>query len=262
MPPLLKRQSVPDFLSNIPADRMPRHVAVIMDGNGRWATGHGLSRVDGHVAGAKVVPGLVKHAAGLRERHGGPDVITLYSFSLENRKRPPEEVGRLMNLHVQYLIEQRPLLVDNNVCFRHLGRLEDLPEQVAEELAVTLDLTRHNTGLTLNLALAYGGRGEIVDAVRRIAEAAAAGHLDPASIDEETFEAHLYTAGQPDVDLLIRTAGEMRVSNYLLWQISYAEMVVLPVLWPDFTTRHFDEALRAFTGRKRRFGALDPSAAR
>src|SRR3954453_6146495 len=248
-----------DPLADIPSERFPRHVAVIMDGNGRWAIKRGLERVRGHQEGAKTVRTIVTECARLRKHRGGPDYLTLYSFSLENWKRPASEVTFLMQMYIDYLRQERTTLMDNNIRFQQIGRLENLPDPVLEEMNQTLELTRHNTGLTLVLALNYGSRAEIVDAVRAIADEVKSGDLDPQRIDEETISSHLYTAGMPDPDLLIRTAGEMRVSNYLLWQISYAELVVSPVLWPDFAEPDLHDAIREFGTRNRRFGALDQS---
>src|SRR5438552_6270352 len=244
-------------LDDISPERMPRHIAVIMDGNGRWAISRGLERVRGHQQGAKTVRTIVTECARLRKHRGGPDYLTLYSFSLENWKRPASEVTFLMQMYIDYLRQERPTLMDNNIRFQQIGRLENLPEPVLDEMNQTLELTKHNTGLTLVLSLNYGSRAEIVDAVRAIADEVKAGELDPRTIDEETISSHLYTAGMPDPDLLIRTAGEMRVSNYLLWQISYAELYVSPVLWPDFSEEDLHDAIRAFASRNRRFGALD-----
>jgi undecaprenyl diphosphate synthase len=249
---------MPDF-DDIPPERMPRHIAVIMDGNGRWAIKRGLERVRGHQEGAKTVRTIVTECARLRKERGGPDYLTLYSFSLENWKRPASEVTFLMQMYIDYLRQERGTLMDNNIRFQQIGRLENLPDPVLEEMNQTLELTRHNTGLTLVLALNYGSRAEIVDAVRAIADEVKSGDLDPRRIDEEIISSHLYTAGMPDPDLLIRTAGEMRVSNYLLWQISYAELVVSPVLWPDFGEADLHDAIREFGTRNRRFGALDQS---
>jgi undecaprenyl diphosphate synthase len=246
-----------DLISDIPDERIPRHIAVIMDGNGRWAIQRGLARVRGHQEGAKTVRDIVTECARLRKERGGPDYLTLYSFSLENWKRPSDEVTFLMQMYIDYLRNERQTMMDNNIRFSQIGRLEHLPEPVLQEMNQTLELTRHNTGLTLVLALNYGSRAEIVDAVRSIAEKVQSGDLSPSQIDEETISDHLYTAGMPDPDLLVRTAGEMRVSNYLLWQISYAELYVSPVLWPDFGVAELHEAIRAFAGRNRRFGALD-----
>jgi undecaprenyl diphosphate synthase len=242
---------------DIVKERIPRHVAVIMDGNGRWAVRRGLERVKGHQQGAKTVRAIVTECANLRKSVGGPDYLTLYSFSLENWKRPVEEVSFLMQMYIDYLRQERATMMENNIRFNQIGRLENLPEPVLEEVARTLDETKGNDGLTLTLALNYGSRAEIVDGVRAIAERVRRGELDPRDVTEDTISKSLYTAGMPDPDLLIRTAGEMRVSNYLLWQISYAELFVSPVLWPDFGTEQLHEALKAFAGRQRRFGALD-----
>jgi len=213
--------------------------------------------VRGHQQGARTVRNVVTECARLRERHGGPDYLTLYSFSLENWKRPTGEVSFLMQMYIDYLRQERATMMENNIRFRQIGRLENLPEPVLEEAAITLEETRNNTGLTLVLALNYGSRAEISDAMRAIAEEVREGRLRPDQITEETISNHLYTAGMPDPDLLIRTAGEMRVSNYLLWQISYAELFVSPVLWPDFGVEDLHAAICSFASRSRRFGALD-----
>jgi undecaprenyl diphosphate synthase len=241
----------------IPRERIPRHIAIIMDGNGRWAVQRNLERIRGHQQGAKTVRAIVTECANLRRTSGGPDFLTLYSFSLENWKRPVNEVSFLMQMYIEYLRQERVTMRENNIRFQQIGRLDHLPEPVLEEVAITLEETKNNDGLTLVLALNYGSRAEITDAVRAIAEKVRAGQLDPRDIKEETISAQLYTAGMPDPDLLIRTAGEMRVSNYLLWQISYAELYVSPVLWPDFGVENLHEAMRAFAERNRRFGALD-----
>lgn len=246
-----------DELPDIPPNRMPRHIAVIMDGNGRWAVGRGLERVRGHQQGAQAVKRIVTECARLRKHMGGPDILTLYSFSIENWKRPVQEVSFLMQMYIEYLRNERTTMLENNIRFQQIGRLENLPQPVLDEVQITLDQTRNNDGLTLVLALNYGSRAEITDAVRAIAQQVRQGLLDPNDIDERLITDHLYTAGLPDPDLLIRTAGEMRISNYLLWQISYAELYVSPVLWPDFDERELHAALRAFSSRNRRFGALD-----
>jgi undecaprenyl diphosphate synthase len=246
----------PDLI-DLPSTHMPRHIAVIMDGNGRWAVQRGLPRVRGHQEGAKIVRNIVTECARLREKKGGPDFLTLYSFSLENWKRPIDEVSFLMQMYIEYLRSERKTMMDNNIRFKQIGRLENLPDQVMQEVNNTLELTAGNTGLQMNLALNYGSRAEITDAVRAIAEKVAAGSIEPHEIQEQTISDHLYTAGMPDPDILIRTAGEMRVSNYLLWQISYAELVVSPVLWPDFTIPDLHAAIKEYATRHRRFGALD-----
>jgi undecaprenyl diphosphate synthase len=247
---------------DIPKERLPRHIAIIMDGNGRWAVRRGLDRVKGHQQGAKTVRTIVTECARLRKDFSGPDFLTLYSFSLENWKRPVDEVSFLMQMYIDYLRQERVTMMENNIRFNQIGRLENLPEPVLEEMRVTLEETKGNDGLTLTLALNYGSRAEIVDAVRAIAMKVRRGEIDPRDVSEETISRHLYTAGMPDPDLLIRTAGEMRVSNYLLWQISYAELFVSPVLWPDFGVAELHEGLRAFAGRSRRFGALDETHTR
>jgi undecaprenyl diphosphate synthase len=246
-----------DLLSDIAAERLPRHIAIIMDGNGRWAVRRGLERVRGHQQGAKTVRAVVTECARLRKHRGRPDFLTLYSFSLENWKRPATEVTFLMQMYIDYLRAERATMMENNIRFQQIGRLDNLPQPVLDEVNITLEQTKNNTGLTLVLALNYGSRAEIVDAVRAIAEQVRRGQLDPRQIDEQTVSSHLYTAGMPDPDLLIRTAGEMRISNYLLWQISYAELYVSNVLWPDFTEKDLHEAIRSFASRHRRFGALD-----
>jgi undecaprenyl diphosphate synthase len=246
-----------DSVSDIPPERFPRHIAVIMDGNGRWAVRRGLERVKGHQEGAKTVRRIVTECARLRKHHGGPDYLTLYSFSIENWKRPVQEVGFLMQMYVDYLRQERATMMENNIRFRQIGRLDNLPDPVLDEMNITLKETAGNTGLTLVLALNYGSRAEITDAVRDIARKVRDGQLRPDEIDEETISEHLYTAGMPDPDLLVRTAGEMRISNYLLWQISYAELSVSNTLWPDFMESDLHAAIRDFSKRNRRFGALD-----
>ncbi|HEV7300923.1 MAG TPA: isoprenyl transferase [Tepidisphaeraceae bacterium] len=244
-------------LRDIPPQKFPRHIAIIMDGNGRWAVNRGLERVRGHERGANVVVDIVNECADLRKSHGGPDFLTLYSFSLENWKRPMEEVAFLMQMYIDYLRQQRPIMMRNNVRFQQIGRLDQLPDPVLDEMNITLEETKNNTGLTLVLALNYGSRAEITDAVRAIAEKVAQGQIDPRDVSEQMIAQHLYTAHMPDPDLLIRTAGEMRVSNYLLWQISYAELYVSDVLWPDFAAPDLHKAIASFAKRNRRFGALD-----
>jgi undecaprenyl diphosphate synthase len=247
----------PADLSDVPPEKFPRHVAVIMDGNGRWAVRRGLERVKGHQEGARSVRAVVTECARLRKHFGGPDFLTLYSFSIENWKRPATEVSFLMQMYIDYLRSERPTMMENNIRFRQIGRLDNLPDPVLEEVNVALEATKDNDGLTLTLALNYGSRAEITDAVRAIAEEVKRGELDPRDVTERTIDDHLYTAGMPDVDLLVRTAGELRVSNYLLWQISYAELFVSDTLWPDFREPQLHEAIRGYSKRNRRFGALD-----
>ena len=246
-------------LDDIPAGRFPRHIAVIMDGNGRWAVQRGLERVRGHQQGARTVRTVVTECARLRKEHGGPDFLTLYSFSLENWKRPIDEVTFLMEMYVDYLRQELPTMMDNNIRFRQIGRLENLPQQVLDEMGVALDKTKNNDGLTLVLALNYSSRAEITDVLRWVAKGGKNGAVRAEEGKKWLISSRLYTAGMPDPDLLIRTAGEMRVSNYLLWQISYAELFVSPVLWPDFGVDDLHQAVQAFAARNRRFGALDRS---
>ncbi len=238
-------------LPDVHPGRIPRHVAIIMDGNGRWATKRGLARMLGHREGARAVREVVQEAGYL-----GIEVVTLYSFSLENWKRPRDEVEALMRLYMEYMSAEREEMMRENIRFRQIGRTEGLP---AEVVAMRDDVTREtsgNTGCTLCLAVNYGSRAEIADAVRAIATKAARGEIDPAGVDERTVAAHLGTDGLPDPDLLIRTAGESRVSNFLLWQISYAELHVTAALWPDFGSADLHAAIRDFAGRTRRFGGL------
>ncbi|MEM6394207.1 MAG: isoprenyl transferase [Planctomycetota bacterium] len=232
-------------------DNLPQHIAIIMDGNGRWATARGLDRSAGHKAGAEAVRPIVTQCSKL-----GLDALTIYSFSTENWTRAQDEVDGLMALYVQYLISERQLFIDNNVRVRHIGSPVGMPADVLEELKNTEQLTAHHTGLNLVLAINYGSRTEITDAVQRIAHAAANGSLDPATITEDTVGDHLYTAGLSDPDLLIRTAGEMRLSNYLLWQCSYAELYVTDVCWPEFDLAQLNLALAAYDKRTRKFGGV------
>lgn len=247
------------LLPDIPGDRLPRHIAIIMDGNGRWAVRQQRDRVHGHRRGAEVVVDIVEACVRLRNSRGGPDFLTLYSFSVENWKRPVSEVEALMQLYIEFLRRQRPQLMANNVRYHQIGRSHELPDAVVDEMHRTLEATAGNTGLTLTLAINYGSRAELTDAVREIALDVQAGRLDPVQITERTIADHLYTRDMPDVDLLIRTAGEMRLSNYLLWQISYAELVVSSKLWPEFTPDDLHACIRAYAQRNRRFGALDSS---
>ena len=230
---------------------LPRHIAVIMDGNGRWARAQGKDRSYGHRQGGERIRPLVTECAKL-----GIEALTLYSFSTENWTRAQEEIDFLMGLYVEYLIAERDELNNNNIRFMQLGRRDGLPQQVLDELDKTVALTKANTGLTLALALNYGSRMEITDAMREIARKVKAGELDPEAITEDTIENHLYSAGLPDPDLLIRTAGEMRLSNYLLWQISYAELYITDICWPEFDLEQLHKALDAFAGRKRKFGQV------
>ena len=238
--------------SALPPDTLPRHVAIIMDGNGRWARQRGLPRIRGHEAGAESVRIVIEEAARLGIRQ-----LTLYAFSLQNWGRPRTEVAGLMRMLRRYLVGERDNIMKNDIRLTAIGRREDLPRAVRRELEGTERLSAANRGLGLCLALNYGGREEIVDAVRSIAADAAAGALRPDQVDEALVASRLYTAGMPDPDLLIRTAGEMRVSNFLLGQISYAELYVTPVCWPEFRVEQLHEALRAYAQRRRTFGLVD-----
>src|SRR5690242_3437113 len=233
-------------------DRLPAHVAVIMDGNGRWAAQRHLPRVEGHRAGTAAVRDTVETAARL-----GINVLTLYAFSVENWKRPPGEVSTLMLLLKRYLRSELNTLLRNDIRFRVIGRMEELAPDIQEELQNSMDRTAENAGMLFNIALNYGGRAEIVDAARRAMRSG----IRPEDLDEQRFASFLYTAGQPDPDLLIRTSGEMRVSNYLLWQIAYAEIYVTETLWPDFRRRHLLEAVLAFQKRERRYGGITSTPA-
>ena len=237
--------------SGIAREALPRHVAIIMDGNGRWAVEQGRERIEGHARGVERVREIVTEASTI-----GIGQLTLYSFSSENWKRPKAEVDFLMSLFKHYLIEERPEIMRQNIRFRVIGRRTELAADVIEEIERSETLSAGNTGLSLALAVNYGSRSEILDAVRDLAEQVRTGKLVPEQITEEMIGEHLYTAGMPDPDLLIRSANEMRISNYLLWQISYAEFWVTPVCWPDFDVPLFHQALRDFAGRQRRFGGL------
>ena len=222
-----------------------------MDGNGRWAKQRNLPRVEGHRHGAESVRAVVRTAG-----EAGIKYLTLYAFSVENWSRPKEEVDTLMKYLARYLKSEAAELQKNNVRLEVIGQIYRLPQPVQDQLAKTIAALSRNNGLTLVLALSYGARTEIVEAVRSIATKAAQGRLDPAEINEQTISQHLYTKNIPDPDLLIRTSGEMRISNFLLWQISYAELVVTPTLWPDFRRKELFDALEEFTRRHRRFGGL------
>lgn len=230
---------------------LPTHVAIIMDGNGRWAKQRHLPRVEGHRHGVESVRAVVRAAGEL-----GIKYLTLYAFSVENWNRPKDEVDTLMRYLARYLKTEIDELQRNNVRLEAIGQVYRLPEFVQEQLANTRQALARNNGLTLILALSYGGRTEIVEAVRQIAAKAKAGQIEPEEINEQVISQHLYTRHYPDPDLLIRTSGELRVSNFLLWQISYAEFVVTPTLWPDFRKAQFFAALEEYARRHRRFGAV------
>ena len=235
-------------------EKMPKHVAIIMDGNGRWATQKGMKRFQGHRQGAKAVEKIVLHGVNL-----GLNCMTLYSFSMQNWKRPKAEIAFLMQLYVHYLMGIRNVLNKHNVRLVHLGRTEKLPSRLIKELQKTIQLTSGNTGMVLALALNYGSREEIVDATRKICQDCLDGKLSPEKIDEQRISDNLYTAGLDEPDLLVRTSYEMRISNFLLWQISYAEFYVTETLWPDFTEAELDKAILAYANRSRRKGDVAPA---
>jgi undecaprenyl diphosphate synthase len=240
-----------------PADSaagLPRHVAIIMDGNGRWAQKRGLPRIEGHRQGVASVRRITEHCVRL-----GIEQLTLYCLSSENWRRPEAELAFLMQLLGHYMVEERELLMRQRVRVSVIGSRAGLPPETLADVDRTIEICSVNDGMRLCLAVNYGSRGEIVAAARSLAREAAAGELDPEAIDEAAFAARLDTAAMPDPDLLIRTAGEMRVSNFLLWQISYAELWVTPVAWPDFAEADLDEALADYARRDRRFGGIGPS---
>lgn len=232
-------------------ERLARHIAIIMDGNGRWAQQRGLPRIEGHRKGVHSVRAIVEEASRL-----GLEQLTLYCFSSENWKRPKLELTLLMKLLRHYLIEERARIQEQGLRFKVVGRIDELDPAIQKEIAITEDVAQNNTGMMLCLAVNYGARLEIADAVRRIAEKAASGELRPDEITEDTVSNHLLTAGMPDPDLVIRTASEMRISNFLLWQISYSELWVTDCFWPEFREQHLHQALQTYASRDRRFGGL------
>lgn len=237
--------------------RIPRHVAIIMDGNGRWAQAQGLPRVKGHEAGADSVRDIVRAC-----RQMGVQAVTLYSFSTENWSRPPQEVAALMALLKRYLATERREILDNQIRLQAIGQLDLLPIYVRKPLKLlSRESNRPDARMTLTLALSYGSRAEIVDAVKAIAQKVAEGRLRADQIDEALFARHLYTSGLPDPDLLIRTSGELRISNFLLWQMAYTELYVTPVAWPEFRRPQLIQAFEAFTARERRFGKTSAQVA-
>jgi undecaprenyl diphosphate synthase len=231
--------------------RLPRHVAIIMDGNGRWAQQRGLPRIEGHRRGVQSVRSTVEECCRL-----GIGQLTLYCLSIENWKRPQEELDFLMMLLGQYLVEERAEIMEQNIRFTTIGRRTGIPARVLEEMNENIRVSRTNSGMVLCLAINYGGRAELVDGVRAIAEQVQQRKLEPDDIDETTISDALYTAGMQDPDLLIRTAGEMRISNFLLWQISYSELWVTEKCWPEFDRTCLHAALRDYSNRERRFGGL------
>jgi undecaprenyl diphosphate synthase len=238
------------LLESIDSGQLPRHIAVIMDGNGRWAGLRKLPRVAGHRSGIDSVRDVVESCRRL-----GIETLTLYAFSTENWKRPKLEVRTLMRLLKEFIRKETRNLHENNIRFQAIGRIHELDESVREELRRLVEFTGRNTGMTLNIALNYSGRAELTDAVNRILSEYRGGDAPPA-VTEEIISGSLYTAGLPDPDLLIRTSGEMRISNFLLWQIAYSEIYVTPTLWPDFRRKHLMEAIAAYQRRDRRYGGI------
>lgn len=245
--------TAPAVLAELPPERWPRHIAIIMDGNGRWAERQGLVRMAGHDRGGHVVRAITRECARLPHI----DQLTLYCLSSENWKRPEEELAFLMQLLEAYLVNERPIMMEDNVQVGMLGRRDGIPNRVLAELDKTVEMSAGNDGLRLNLAINYGGRGELADAMRSLGKQVQSGSLDPAAIDERAINQALYTQGRPDPDLLIRTAGEMRISNFLLWQISYAEIWVTEKTWPEFDETVLHDAIRGYANRERRFGGLN-----
>ena len=233
----------------LPPDNLPRHVAIIMDGNGRWAVQRGLPRSAGHAAGTEAVRGIIRASDDWGIKH-----LTIYAFSTENWSRSKEEVSALMGLLLKYFASEIDELDEKNVRIRILGNVEGLPEAQRDAVKKAMERTKDNTGLNLNIALNYGGRAELVRAAKAIAGKVKSGEMELDAIDENAFESELYTAGQPDVDLLIRTSGEMRLSNFLPWQTVYTEMVFEKVYWPDYDRAAYLNSLRTYSMRKRRFG--------
>ena len=240
-----------DRVQDVRPARLPRHVAIIMDGNGRWAERQNLPRIEGHRRGVWSVRRVTEECARL-----GLAQLTLYCLSSENWKRPQPEIDFLMHLLEQYMIEERSTIMKNNLQVRMIGRRQGIPDEVLQELDKTVEMSAANSGMHLALAINYGGRAELVEAMRSIGDKIQSAQLDWSDISEDVIGEHLYTAGMPDPDLLIRTAGEMRISNFLLWQISYAEIWVTEKCWPEFDEAELHRALAAYEGRDRRFGGL------
>ena len=236
---------------DIDMNNLPRHIGIIMDGNGRWAKKRGLPRSAGHKAGAEGLKKIVTEANKL-----GVEYITVYAFSTENWKRPKAEVDFLMDLLMDYLINAEKTLAGENVRIRAIGSRKELSEEMCRQIEKTENLTKDRDGIVMNIALNYGGREELVNATKELCQLVKDGELDPDSVDETHIQNHLYTANQPDVDLLIRTSGELRLSNFMLWQVSYAEMVFVKKAWPDFKPRDLHDCIKMYQGRGRRFGAV------
>ena len=239
--------------TDLDPQNLPFHVAIIMDGNGRWAKKRLLNRIKGHEKGSETVRAIVRAS-----REIGIRILTLYAFSTENWQRPQIEISALMTLLKKFLISERKEMLDNNIRLNSIGQTERLPEDVRQELQKSMMLTRKNEGLILNLALSYGGRAEIVRAVKEIAIKSIDGRIDPDSITPDLISKHLYTGEMPDPDLLIRTSGEMRISNFLLWQLAYTEICITDTLWPDFEKDEFIRILKNYQQRERRFGKVGP----
>ncbi|MBQ3427093.1 MAG: isoprenyl transferase [Clostridia bacterium] len=237
---------------DIDLNNLPQHIGVIMDGNGRWAKKRGLPRSAGHSAGAEGLKKIVTEANRL-----GVKYITVYAFSTENWKRPKEEVDFLMNLLLGYLKDAERSLAGENVRIRAIGSRKELSKEIQEQIIKTENLTKDRSGIVMNIALNYGGREELIHAAKNLCKKAMAGELDPDEITEADIDRELYTAGQPDVDLLIRTSGEQRLSNFMLWQVSYGEMVFVDKAWPDFKPEDLHECIRIFQSRGRRFGGVE-----
>ena len=250
---------MPDSLTaNLDLDRLPRHVAVIMDGNGRWAEQRGFSRIEGHRRGKDSVHAIVEASRRL-----GIEYLSLFAFSTENWHRPRREVSALMALLRRYLRSELGKMMKNNIRLRAIGTIKRLPVPLQEDLRATIDATKRNTAMTVVLAVSYGGRQDVVTAARALAQDVRDGRLSPEQIDEQLFDGYLDTAGIPDPDLLIRTSGEMRVSNFFLWQLAYSEIYFTPTLWPDFREKQFVAALQHYQQRERRFGrVLEPATER
>jgi undecaprenyl diphosphate synthase len=249
--PAAVTSELPDALAAVPRERWPRHIAIIMDGNGRWAQRQSLPRIEGHRRGVASVRRTTEECARL-----GIEQLTLYCLSSENWKRPQTEIDFLMHLLEQYMIEERTTIMDNNMRVRMIGRRTGIPDQVLRELDKTVAMSSTNTGMWLNLAVNYGGRAELVDAVQAIGREIAAGRMAPSDVDEQAIASRLYTAGLDDPDLLVRTAGELRISNFLLWQISYAEIWVTDRCWPEFDEATLHAAIQDFASRNRKYGGL------
>lgn len=241
--------AIEDLTAKIDTARLPKHIAIIMDGNGRWARKRMLPRIAGHHAGVKTVDRIVTFCRKL-----GIEALTLYSFSSENWRRPQTEIGALMNILREYTQKELSRMLQENIRLNVIGRLEDIPQFAAEEVRSAMMKTKNNTGMTLTLALSYGSRDEIARAIRKIARDAADGLIKPEELDEEKISFYMDTNGLPDPDLLVRTSGELRISNFLLWQIAYTELYFTEKLWPDFMEEDLAEAILSYQKRERRYG--------